>query len=168
MMSIEEIIAHYQLEPHPEGGFYRQSYVSDLSIPNEVLGGRFRGARAASTAIYFLLPQSTFSAFHRIKSDELWHHYSGGSLLIHVLYPDGRYTQLRLGSNCTQGESFQQVVPAGTWFASEPVVGAAYCLVGCTVSPGFDFQDFELADREQLAIEYPQQHELINRLTRVG
>lgn len=165
-MSIQEIIAHYQLESHPEGGYYRQSYVAALSIPQDALEADFEGERPVSTAIYFLLPQSTFSAFHRIKSDELWHHYTGGTLLIHVIHPDGSYEQLKLGSNLANGEAFQQVVPAGTWFASEPIGGDDFCLVGCTVSPGFDFRDFELADRQQLTASYPQHQELINRLTR--
>jgi predicted cupin superfamily sugar epimerase len=166
-MSIQELISHYRLEPHPEGGFYRQTYVAGLSLPEKSLGGDFKGDRPASTAIYFLLPQSTFSAFHRIKSDELWHHYAGGTLLIHVIFPDGRYTQLRLGSDLSEGEAFQHVVPAGTWFASEPIDGADFVLVGCTVSPGFDFRDFELADRSRLSMDYPQHSELISLLTRL-
>lgn len=165
-MSVQDIIAHYQLEPHPEGGFYKQSYASVLMLPQDALENQFAGSRPASTAIYFLLPQAVFSAFHRIKSDELWHHYAGGTLLIHVIYPNGVYQQLKLGSILEDGEAFQQVVPAGTWFASEPVANADFCLVGCTVSPGFDFRDFELADRVQLMGDHPQHRELICRLTR--
>jgi predicted cupin superfamily sugar epimerase len=126
---------------------------------------RFDGNRSFSTAIYFLLPFGNFSAFHRIKSDEVWHFYEGGVLHIHVIHPNGDYECLKLGSNMNNGESYQLVVPANAWFASEPVGDpGSFVLVGCTVAPGFDFSDFELAEEAALTNEFPKHKELIRRL----
>ncbi len=118
-----------------------------------------------ATAIYFLLQENEVSALHRIKSDEIWHFYAGTPLLIHAIYPDGHYREQRLGSDCTDGDLYQVVVPAGCWFGAE-LVGKQFALVGCTVAPGFDFADFEMADRKQLSACYPQHTELIKRLTK--
>jgi predicted cupin superfamily sugar epimerase len=159
------------LEPHPEGGYYRQTYRSDLVLAKQALPGQFTGPRAASTAIYFLLDGENFSAFHRLRSDEMWHFYLGSPLLVHVIDEDGRYSEIRLGSNPEAGEVFQGVVKAGCWFGSRLVSDsrseASFALVGCTVAPGFDFDDFELAEREELTQGYPQHREVIERLTRL-
>lgn len=156
------------LQPHPEGGCYRQTYRADLLLPKESLPRGFGGARPASTAIYFLLRSNEFSAFHRLPSDELWHFYAGATLLVHVIEAEGRYLQIRLGCDPEAGEQWQAVVKAGCWFASEleDQRSYSYALVGCTVAPGFDFEDFELARRTVLASRYPQHQELIERLTR--
>ena len=164
---IQELINHYNLLPHPEGGFYRQTYASAEHIPMEALPASFDGSRSFSTAIYFLLPHGNFSAFHRIKSDEVWHFYEGCPLNIHVIHPNGDYECLKLGSNMMNGESYQLVVPANAWFASEPTgETGTFALVGCTVAPGFDFADFELADAEKLVEQYPNHAQLIRRLSR--
>ena len=155
-----------QLTPHPEGGYYRQTYRSAMTIPQEGLATEFGGARASSTAIYFLVEGENFSAFHRLRSDELWHFYAGSSLLVHVIDPDGEYSKIFLGSNAEAGEMFQAVVPAGYWFASHVADWKSWALVGCTVAPGFDFADFELAKREKLRSSYPQHQNLIEKLTR--
>ncbi len=165
-MPIQQLIERFQLQPHPEGGYYRQTYRSSESIPASALPNRFDGDRYFSTAIYFLLTANNFSAFHRIKSDELWHFYSGDGLLIHVIHPNGQYELLQLGSDMEKGESFQLLVPAGSWFASECKPGAAFSFVGCTVAPGFDFNDFELANASQLSALYPQHGHIIRRLCR--
>lgn len=160
------------LEPHPEGGYYRQTYRAELLLPKEALPSDFRGPRAASTAIYFLLTAQNFSAFHRLRSDEMWHFYAGSALRVHVIEPDGRYSEMRLGTDLESGETLQAVVKAGCWFASEVLAqevsedAKAFALVGCTVSPGFDFDDFELASREGLVRSYPQNRDVIERLTR--
>ncbi len=154
------------LEPHPEGGYYRETYQADLVLPKESLPPDFTGPRPASTAIYFLLEAQNFSAFHRLRSDELWHFYFGGTLLIQVIDADGRYFEIQLGSDPEDGDALQAVVKAGCWFASEVKDGKSFAVVGCTVAPGFDFEDFELAEREQLARSYPQHRQLIGRLTR--
>ena len=131
-----------------------------------LLPERFGGDRPFSTAIYFLLEKGNFSAFHRIKSDECWHFYYGDPLEIIVLQPDGELTVTTLGNDITKGHLFQYVVPAGCWFASRPAPGSQYCFVGCTVAPGFDFADFEMANGEQLASEFPQHNKLIRELCR--
>lgn len=153
------------LVPHPEGGWYKEVYRSEDSIGAAGLPERFGGARSFSTSIYFLLAGDHFSAFHRIKSDELWHFYAGDGLTVHIIAPDGELSTIELGNKPEEGETFQGVVPAGSWFAAEPK-GGGYGLVGCTVAPGFDFADFEMADRETLQAEFPQHRELIKRLTR--
>jgi hypothetical protein len=154
------------LERHPEGGNYRQTYRADLLLPREALPGQFTGSRAASTAIYFLLYGEDFSAFHRLRSDELWHFYVGGSLVVHVIEEDGLHSEIHLGSDPEAGEVLQAVVKAGRWFASRLRDARSFALVGCTVAPGFDFEDFELAKREELVKRYPQHKQLIQSLTR--
>jgi predicted cupin superfamily sugar epimerase len=166
MMTIEQYVAYYRLQPHPEGGFYKETYRSGESISFDKGIDRFDGERSMSTAIYFLITAGNFSAFHRIKSDELWHFYAGGPMLVHVLHADGRYAQIKLGNNPIAGEVFQAMVPAGAWFASECAPGTAFSFVGCTVSPGFDFADFELAYASMLSQSFPEQAALIQRLCR--
>ena len=159
-------IEKLNLTPHPEGGYFRQTYRSNLIIKKEDLPPNFTGPRSASTAIYFLLDGENFSAFHRIRSDELWHFYAGDSLEIHVIDPDGTYSRLLLGNNPDAGQSFQAVVKAGCWFASRVQNPKSFALVGCTVAPGFDFEDFELAKRAELIRLFPQHKSLIEILTR--
>lgn len=159
-----QLIDHYRLQPHPEGGYYLQTYCSEEMIPAEALPHRFQGARHYSTAIYFLLEGHQHSAFHRIKSDELWHFYKGTGLLIYIIHPGGRGEVLKLGDDPANGYSFQQLVPAGCWFASKPVKEDGFSFVGCTVAPGFDFADFELADKEKLVKEYPQHVDWVEKL----
>lgn len=154
------------LEAHPEGGYYRQTYRADLVLSQGALPPQFTGLRPASTAIYFLLEGEDFSAFHRLRSDELWHFYVGGQLVIHVIEPEGRYSEIQLGSDPDAGVVLQAAVKAGCWFASRVRDGKSYALVGCTVAPGFDFEDFELAKRKELVRRYPQYGEVIVKLTR--
>jgi predicted cupin superfamily sugar epimerase len=157
-----------ELTPHPEGGFFRQTYKAPLTIDRSALPASFNGSRSAATAIYFLLEGPDFSAFHRLAADEMWHFYAGGALLVHIIEADSRHSMLRLGSNADRGEIFQAVVPAGCWFGSCLAEPDTYALVGCTVSPGFDFADFEMADRASLTATYPQHGALIERLTRTA
>lgn len=159
-------IDHLQLIPHPEGGFYRQTYRSGLTIAQAGLAASFSGDRAASTAIYFLLDGENFSAFHRLRSDEVWHFYAGAALSVHIIDPDGKYSRISLGGDPEAGQAFQAVVPAGCWFASHVMDWKSWALVGCTVAPGFEFEDFELARRNELVAAYPQHRGLIERLTR--
>jgi predicted cupin superfamily sugar epimerase len=158
-------IQHLQLQPHPEGGYYKETYRSEGFISGDFLKD-FTGSRNYSTAIYYLLQQGDFSAFHKIKSDECWHHYAGDTLLIHVLYNNEKYECIRLGSAIDKDEVLQFVVPANTWFAAECAKESAFGLTGCTVAPGFDFADFEMADKENLLAAFPLQQELIARLCR--
>lgn len=160
-----EIIKHYNLQPHPEGGFYKEVYRSKESIAANALPERFTGDRNFSTAIYFLLEQGNFSAFHKIKSDECWHFYAGGCLEIFMIDETGNLDTIKLGSNFLNKENFQFVVPANCWFASTPAAGVSFAFVGCTVSPAFDFADFELAKRDELIKLYPQHKSIITKLT---
>jgi len=159
-------IDRLQLIPHPEGGYYRQTYRAELTVESAALPPEFGGSRAVATAIYFLLEGTDFSAFHRLRSDEMWHFYVGGTLVVHVIGEDGQHSEVLLGSDAEAGEAFQAVVKAGCWFASRVRDAGAFALVGCTVSPGFDFADFELGMRDELVRQYPQHRELIERLTR--
>jgi uncharacterized protein len=159
-------VAKLELIPHPEGGYYRQTYRSELSLAKEALPPEFAGARPVCTAIYFLLEGENFSAFHRLRSDEMWHFYLGGTVSVHVIEPDGAYSEILLGSDPEAGEVFQAVVRSGQWFASCVPDPATCALGGCTVAPGFDFADFEMAERAELVGSYPQHRELIARFTR--
>lgn len=163
-MQPAQLIAVYNLSSHPEGGWYRQTYRSAEQIAADALPGRFSGSRPFSTAIYFLLEQGNFSAFHRIMSDECWHFYAGGPLEIFIIHPEGNLEVVIMGKQA--GQHFQYVVPAGCWFASRPVAGTSFSFTGCTVAPGFDFADFELANANILSGCYPQHEELIRSLCR--
>jgi predicted cupin superfamily sugar epimerase len=158
-----EIVKLLDMQPHPEGGFYREMYRAPLVLSQLPHGL----PRNASTAIYFLLPAGTISAFHRVRSDEVWHHYDGDSLALHLINSEGIYTKHLLGHNLRAGERPQAVVPAYSWQAAEPL-GDKFTLCGCTVSPGFDFGDFELAKGFELAAKYPEHEEIIRRLSDPG
>lgn len=153
------IIDLLQLQPHPEGGFYRETFRSATSLDLE------RGSRSASTCIYFLLPAGTFSALHRVSSDEGWHHYAGDPLRIDELDEAGLHRSVRLGDDVLAGDVPQHVVLAGVWQAATPL-GQRYSLVGCTVAPGFDFADFEMPSRADLLARYPACSTLIESVTR--
>ena len=156
---------HLHLLPHPEGGYYAETYRSEGIIPVSALNN-FTGSRHYSTAIYYLLEKGDFSAFHRIKSDECWHFYAGGPLLIYIIEQTGELKIISLSNNFEKGQSFQYVVPANCWFASRPAPGSEYCFVGCTVSPAFEFEDLELANATELSVVYPQHKSFIEELCR--
>ena len=164
MQQAEYWIHHLQLKPHPEGGFYKETYRSGEVISAAGLPSRFSGERSFSTAIYFLLRSQDKSLFHRIQSDELWHYHAGSPLSIYVLNREG-FTVHKLGPDLKNGQSLQIVIPAGSWFGAVVNEADSYTLSGCTVSPGFDFQDFELAERQVLLRSFPEQTEIINFLT---
>lgn len=147
------------LLPHPEGGFYKETYRADLQI--DVDG--FNGSRNVSTAIYFLLENDNKSHFHKIKSDELWFHHDGDTLEIYVLHESGLEI-IYLGKDLENGEVLQAVIPANTWFASKVKDNQGFVLVSCTVAPGFSFEDFEMATKNELLIQYPQNQEIISTL----
>jgi uncharacterized protein len=158
-------VEHLGLIPHPEGGFYKETYRSDICIPANLLFEPKNGHRSLSTAIYFLITSGNFSAFHRILSDEMWHFYAGDSLLVHVLNPDNRqYSQCHIGLHVDKGQRPLAVIPAGSWFASETT--GQYSLVGCTVAPGFDFHDFQLAKAGDLTHQFPEHRGVIERFCR--
>jgi predicted cupin superfamily sugar epimerase len=156
----QKIVQILALEPHPEGGFFRETWRSPLA-----LAGLPHGApRAASTAIYYLLPAGSFSALHRVASDEVWHHYDGDPVQLHVL--EGRVHQtFLLGRDLAKGERPHYVVPAGAWQAAVPI-GPRWSLCGCTVAPGFDFADFEMPSRAEMLRLLPDHESVVMRLTR--
>ncbi|MBS1579205.1 MAG: cupin domain-containing protein [Bacteroidetes bacterium] len=166
MQEVKTLIQQFQLLPHPEGGYYKETYRSNGEIAQTALPSSFSGNRNFSTAIYFLLEKGNFSAFHKIKSDECWHFYAGQTLLVHIINEVGILQTIKLGNNILDNETFQFVVPANCWFASEPALNTEYSFVGCTVSPGFDFLDFELAKATELIALYPQHKEIIKRMCR--
>ncbi len=153
------------LEPHPEGGHFKEVYRSAATVPGEALVG-YDGPRNLGTSIYFLLEAHQVSAFHRIKQDELWHFYAGAPLAVHVIDAAGRYTPIRMGADPEAGHRFQVLVPGGSVFGASVDDDHGYALVGCTCVPGFDFADFEMPRRKDLLGRYPQHEAIIARLTR--
>ncbi len=164
MKTAEYWVNHLNLLAHPEGGFFKETYRSTESVWASSLPDRFGNARNFSTAIYFLLRSQDRSLFHRIKSDELWHFYDGNALAIYILDENG-LTIKKLGNNPEKGEFLQVVIPAKCWFGAKLETPDSFTLTGCTVAPGFDFEDFELAKREALLKEFPDQKEIILELT---
>jgi predicted cupin superfamily sugar epimerase len=159
----DEIVARLGLAPHPERGFFVETHRS----PVMVTAATHPGPRAAGTAIYFLITALARSTYlHRLLSDETFHLYEGGPLEILRLHPDGRSDVARLGLDLGAGERPQVVISAGTWFGTELADGASHCLVGCTVAPGFDFADFELAEGPELVARYPAFTDRILRMSR--
>jgi hypothetical protein len=161
-----EWITRLGLQPHPEGGFFRETYRAAETIARAHLPSRFSGDRAFSTAIYFLLEGRDFSALHRICQDEMWHFYDGCPLLVSSISPEGTLSVVRLGRDMRAGEVLQAVVPAGYFFGARPSDPDSYSLAGCTVAPGFNFADFELPTRAELAARFPQHAAVIQQLTR--
>jgi predicted cupin superfamily sugar epimerase len=166
METIQNIITNLQLQPHPEGGYFRETYRSSGEISRDNLGTEYSGNRRYSTSIYYLLTSDTFSAFHRILQDEIWHFYEGSPLNLHMISPQGVYSKAVIGCNMLQGQVPQYIVPARTWFAASVIDNNTFSLLGCTVAPGFDFNDFELGEREKLMKMFPAHSELILQMTR--
>ena len=160
--SADDWIKKLKLEAHPEGGYFSETYRSSETLPK-----RYNKVRSFSTAIYFLLKSGEVSAFHRLKSDEIWHFYEGSALSLFILNPKTKKLEtFRLGRDPEKGETFQVVIPAGRWFGACVEDKKYFSLIGCTVAPGFDFEDFELAHREDLLRDYPSCKSIIQILTR--
>lgn len=155
--NIELLISKLGLIPHPEGGFYAETYRSEDTCVN--------GTRNLKTVIYFLLRSEDISHFHRIKSDEIWYYHGGSPLIVHSIDETGKYVAQKVGLDIANGEVPQYLVPKNTIFGSTVLEENSYSLVSCSVSPGFDFEDFELFKREDLLKKYPKHEEIINRLT---
>lgn len=152
------------LQPHPEGGFYKEIYRSTEEIAEESLPSRYTGARAFATSIYYMLRGNDFSAFHRIQSDEIWSFIDGGAANIYSIGEDGQLKKEIVGTG--DGAVPQVIVPKQTWFAADLVDKKSYILLSCFVAPGFDFKDFELGEKEQLLKLSPDSVEIISGLTR--
>ncbi len=161
----QELIERLGLVPHPERGYYVESYRAPLRI--DELPAPFVGPHAAGTAIYFLVTREQPTTYlHRLLADEIFHFYEGGPLDVLLLGPNGPGEVRRLGTDLAAGERPQIVIPAGTWFAAELASAAPHCLIGCTVAPGFEFADFELAAGPELGARYPAHAARIARMTR--
>ncbi|WP_027964967.1 cupin domain-containing protein [Halalkalibacillus halophilus] len=160
----EVLIDKLQLEPHPEGGFYNVTHVSEQKIKNESSQTEDQ-ERALFTSIYFLLRSEDRSHFHRLKSDELWYYHGGSSLTVHMIGLDGSYETKKVGMDVVNGEHPQVLVPKGTIFGSTVDDPETFSLVGCMVAPGFDFNDFELFSEKDLLETYPQHEKIIKYLT---
>jgi len=158
----DELIARLGLTPLTiEGGYFRETYRSDETICAPALDARYGGDRAVSTAIYYLLTPGDVSRLHRLKSDEIFHFYAGDAVEMLMLRPDGSSEVVMIGSDFEAGQVPQMIVPRGTWQGCRLAAGGKWALMGTTVAPGFDYDDFELADRADLVRRYPERAELI-------
>jgi predicted cupin superfamily sugar epimerase len=167
MDAVKRYVQLLGLAPHPEGGFYREMYRSPTVVQAQHLPKRFEGPRNMATAIYYLLSADDFSVFHSLGSDELWHFYDGDPLTIHVLHPTGRrYDKIVMGRDADKGQRFQAAIPAGTWFACRVEAPGKFALCGCTVAPGFNVEDFIMADADLLVEAFPEHADLIRQFTR--
>ena len=168
-MTADEVKKILKLVPHPrEGGCYVRTYESGELLSTNAFGdGRYAGPRHTGTAIYYLLEPDTFSEMHRLKSDEIFHFYGGDAVEMLQLKEDGGGVVVRIGNRLAEGERPQVVVPRGIWQGSRLAPGGDWALLGCTVSPGFEFEDYETASREQLCAGWPEFRELLCALTRI-
>ena len=157
-------IKKLKLQKHPEGGYFTNTYASDkkINLPDYV------GFRSTCTAIYYLLTGNQFASFHIMKSDEIWHFYSGSSLTLYIIDSKGEMKQILIGPNFDRGERFQVIIKSGCWFAVSINNRNSFSLVGCTVSPGFDYRDWKLGDRKKLLEQYPQHNKIIKKYTKQG
>lgn len=165
MVTVKELIKLFDLKPHPEGGYFKETYKANGNIKKQALPSNFSGDRSFSTAIYFLLPKGSKSNLHRIKSDEVWHFYLGGPLTLVIIHKNGQTDSVTLGQNVQADQKIQYVVPADSWFGAYPNSDTEFSFVGCTVAPGFDFNDFELGNKDILLKQYPNAKEIIEKLS---
>jgi predicted cupin superfamily sugar epimerase len=165
-MTVDTLVKELDLLPHPEGGYYKETYRSEAKISHACLSPDFSGDRHIATGIYFLIEKGNFSALHKIKSDETWHFYFGDALEVIEIDEQGILTITKIGSHLLKGETFQYTVKANTWFGSRVSGNGNFSLVGCTVYPGFDFNDFELAKRDDLIKQFPKHQTIVTELTR--
>ena len=162
----KKIIETLGLQPHPEGGYFKETYRSEEIIPQGVLPKDFEGSRNYCTSIYYLLQSGDFSAFHKIRQDEIWHFYIGSPIELYMISEAGHLTKVRVGNDIVNGQIPQFIVPKNHWFAATVAEKDSFSLIGCTVSPGFDFKDFTLATREELVEMFPQHQDIIKTFTR--
>lgn len=166
MLGADQIIERLQLVPHPcEGGHFRQTYRSRLTIPASALPNAYAGERRASTAIYYMLTPGTFSEMHRLTTDEVFHFYLGDPVEMLQLHPDGRGEVIRIGNDLAAGQLPQVLAPGDVWQGSRMVPGGRFALLGTTVAPGFEYADYTSGRRDELTAAYPEFAELIAELT---
>ncbi|SFM25852.1 hypothetical protein SAMN04488573_11524 [Bacillus sp. 5mfcol3.1] len=166
-MKISELdywVSKLGLVRHPEGGYYKRTFASEKHVTDKSLHVNFVRQRKLYTSIYFLLTSNDVSHFHRLKSDELWYYHGGSSLKIHVIQENGQYNEIKLGMNLENGEVPQALVSKNSIFGSTVMEKDTCSLVGCMVSPGFEFEDFELFTQERLLLKYPEHKDIIMQL----
>lgn len=160
----DSIIKELDLTPHPEGGYYKEAYRSSGVIEPNSDETVYPAGRNFSTAIYYLLEGTDTSSFHRIRSDETWHFYCGSSATIHIIHPDALYEARYLGPDLSGGQSYQHTIPGRSWFGVSVDDPKSFMLAGCTVAPGFDFNDFEMGDPYKLKQAFPEHSSIIEKL----
>lgn len=161
-MNIKDIVNKLGLEVHQEGGFYKKTLVSDIGVNTP----HCDDVRSALSSIYFMITSDQFSAFHYMKSDEVWHFYSGSPITLYIINQRGELREEIVGDEILYDNAkFQVLVPAGNWFAASVDIPNSYSLVGCDVAPGFDFRDYQLAKRDELCKKFPAHSELIKKYT---
>ena len=165
-MTSENWINKLNLTPHPEGGYFKEIYRSAEFIKADGLPSRYNSDRTFGTSIYFLLEGNQFSTFHKLKSDETWHFYDGCAITIYLINPDGRLSTVTLGKSLDASTVLQFTIPQNTWFAAKPNINNSFSLVGCSVYPGFDFEDFEMGKQSELIRMFPKHETLIKQFTK--
>ncbi len=166
MDSLDTIVQTLELKPHPEGGYYKETYRSEGVISKDCLPQVFQDQRHYCTGIYYLLKSDDFSAFHKINQDEMWHFYMGDALELTMISEDGVLSTVMIGNDLLNGQVPQFVVPKNYWFAAKISKPNSFSFLGCTVAPGFDFRDFTLASCKSLTELFPQHETVIKSLTR--
>lgn len=161
---VERIISKFNLKPHPEGGYFGAGFRASEFLRQESLASRYDGPRNLYSSIYFMVTPDRPSRFHKLRTDEMWHFYAGDPMHINLIWDKGRHTEVVL-NNQPGKEKFQTLVKHNTWMAATCEGPQGYSLVGCTLAPGFEYQDFELGDRDKLLAMYPEHRALITRLT---
>jgi predicted cupin superfamily sugar epimerase len=165
MYKADYLIEKLGLTKHPEGGYYKEMYRSEETVPGHALPKRYNGARTFATSIYFLLKGDQFSSFHKIQSDETWHFYEGSTLELYILNEKSKIKRHLLGRDLENREQLQVTVPRNHWFGARVLDTESFALLGCSVAPGFHFDDFELAERKNLLEQFPQHEKIIKELT---
>jgi uncharacterized protein len=165
MKTAEYWIEKLNLHKHPEGGYFNETYRNNENLSADLLPERYKSERCFSTLIYFLLKGEDLSHFHKLKSDEIWHFYTGSRIIVHIINEQGVYSSISLGSDIEKGEVFHYVIQKNSWFGAEVSDKTSFCLIGCTVTPGFDFNDFELGEKQELLSKFPQHKEIIERMS---
>lgn len=160
------LIEKLELQKHPEGGYFKEVYRSDEEISKDELPDKYQGKRNFGTSIYFLLTSDSFSAFHKINQDETWHFYEGSTIELHMINSEGIHSKVLIGSDLEKNNHLQFTVPGNVWFAAKVIEQENYSLVGCTVAPGFDFDDFSLAKRNEMTSSFQHHIEIIRQFTR--
>jgi len=164
-MNIDEIIKHLGLIPlEEEGGYYSETYRSDIMIEKAPYNGGIRTTRSIQSCIYYLMTEDSFSALHRLPSDEIWHFYLGDPIEQLQLLPDGTGKMIEIGNNLPAGQQPQVIVPQNVWQGSKLKAGGKFALVGTTMAPGFEFEDYEAGNRDELILQYPEFSFLIGQL----